>query len=266
MKVLISSDIEGTAGITHWDEVGEKDQRWYEYFCKQMTRECTAACEGALAAGATDVLVKDAHAGARNIIPSGLPVGVQINRGWNGGLFSMVGGLSREFDALAFTGYHSHAGCAGNPLSHSMSLGLERLTLNGKDASEFLIHSYIAGMLGVPVVFLSGDAALCKQAKEFLPGITAVAVSAGAGDSSTSPHPDVAVDMIREGMRKAMEGDRAACVVPMPEHFRAEVRYHHHARAFDRGFYPGAEQTDEKTVVFEHRDYYEILRFFHFVL
>lgn len=266
MKVLISSDIEGCAGIAHWEETGPKDNRWYDYFCKQMTREAAAACQGALAAGATDILVKDAHGSGRNIDPAGLPEGVQINRGWNGGLFSMVAGLSKEFDALAFTGYHAHAGSNGNPLAHTMELGVEALHINGKLASEFTIHSYIAGMLNVPVVFVSGDAALCKQAKEFLPAITAVAVSAGAGDSSTSAHPHVAVEMIREGMRKALAGNRFACHVEMPPHFAVEVRYHSHALAFAKSFYPGAQQVNEKTISFEHKDYYEILRFFHFVL
>ncbi len=46
MRVLISCDIEGTAGIVDWAEAeAGKDSRWYEYFCRQMTREAAAACE-----------------------------------------------------------------------------------------------------------------------------------------------------------------------------------------------------------------------------
>lgn len=266
MKVLISCDIEGCAGIASWDEISPKDGKWYSYFCRQMSLEAAAACKGAAAAGATDILVKDAHGTARNIDPSLLPKGVQINRGWNGGLFSMVAGLSKDFDALAFVGYHSHAGSGGNPLSHSMALCVEELTINDEPASEFIIHSYIAGMLKVPVVFVSADAALCKSAKDFLPAITAVAVSAGAGNSSTSAHPDVATDLIREGMEKALGGNRFACHVKMPANFKVNVRYQSHALAFEKSFYPGAVQKDEKTLSFENKDYYEILRFFHFVL
>ena len=267
MKVLISSDIEGTAGIVHRDETDpRKKDNWYDYFCKQMTREVAAACEGALQAGATDILVKDAHDTGRNIDPSALPVQAQINRGWSGGLFSMVAGLSEDFDAVAFTGYHASAHSAGNPLSHTMNPRMEEIRINGRRASEFLIHSYIAGMLEVPVVFVSGDAALCADAKSFLPAITAVAVSAGEGDSSTSAHPDVAVDLIREGMRKALARNRFACMVEMPESFEVKVRYRSHAAAFRCSYYPGAHLLDEKTLAFEHKDYYEVLRFFHFVL
>ncbi len=267
MRVLISCDIEGTAGIVDWAEAeAGKDSRWYEYFCRQMTREAAAACEGAMAAGATDILVKDAHHTGRNIDPAGLPAGVQINRGWSGGLFSMVAGLSRDYDALALTGYHSCAGSAGNPLAHTMFTGLEELLINGERASEFTIAAYTAGLLSVPVVFVSGDAALCRQARAFLPGITAVPVCAGEGAASTSAHPDVAVEMIREGMRKALSGNRFACHVEMPEYFEVKLRYRNHQVAFDKSFYPGTQQEDEKTLRFESEDYYEVLRFFHFVL
>lgn len=271
MKLFISSDIEGTAGIVHWSETdARKGGRWYEYFCAQMTREVASACRGAQSVGISNILVKDAHDTGGNIDPMGLPSGVQINRGWSGGLFSMVAGLSESFDAVALTGYHSPSGSGGNPLSHTMRREVDRLLLNGKPASEFTLHSYIAGMLGVPVVFVSGDAELCRLAQELVPDITAVAVSAGEGDASTSPQPEDACAMIYEGMRRALRGKGkaklAACKVPMPKHFKAQVRYTHHGLAYAMGYYPGAEQLDERTISFEHKDYYEMLRFFHFVL
>ncbi len=44
MKVYISVDIEGVAGITHWDEA-EKTHRDYPEFREQMTREAIAAID-----------------------------------------------------------------------------------------------------------------------------------------------------------------------------------------------------------------------------
>ena len=44
MKLFISSDIEGTAGIVNWKETKPGDQ--YGYFAGQMTKEVAAACEG----------------------------------------------------------------------------------------------------------------------------------------------------------------------------------------------------------------------------
>jgi D-amino peptidase len=79
MKVYISVDIEGVAGSTHWDET-EKSHRDYPEFREQMTREAVAAIEGAEAAGATDIWVKDAHETGRNLIISMLPANVRLIR------------------------------------------------------------------------------------------------------------------------------------------------------------------------------------------
>jgi D-amino peptidase len=72
MKVYISADIEGVAGIAHWDEAGKK-QPEYQEFRAQMTADVAAACQAAAAAGATEILVKDAHGSGRNIIADQLP-------------------------------------------------------------------------------------------------------------------------------------------------------------------------------------------------
>ena len=56
MKVYISCDIEGIAGITDWEEA-TKTHGTYPEFREEMTAEVLAACEGAIAAGATEILI-----------------------------------------------------------------------------------------------------------------------------------------------------------------------------------------------------------------
>ena len=80
-RIFLSADIEGTAGIVHWDET-EYGKNGYEYFRRQMTREVAAACEGAREGGADEIVIKDAHDSARNILPDELPQGVKLFRGW----------------------------------------------------------------------------------------------------------------------------------------------------------------------------------------
>ena len=53
-RIYISSDIEGTCGIAHWDET-ELGRSEHEYFRRQMTSEVKAACEGAIAGGSDDI-------------------------------------------------------------------------------------------------------------------------------------------------------------------------------------------------------------------
>ena len=52
----------------------------------------------------------------------------------------------------------------------------------------------------------------------------------------------------------------------MPEHFHIEVDFIKHHVAYSRSFYPGASLKDGKFVCFDSDDWYEVLRFCHFVL
>ena len=90
MKVFLSADMEGTCGIVSWPETERTTPFDYSPAQKQMTREVAAACEGAFAAGCEDLLIKDAHDSARNLIPSELPERVSIFRGWGSDIHSMM--------------------------------------------------------------------------------------------------------------------------------------------------------------------------------
>lgn len=266
MNVFISADIEGTCGITDWSETERSAMNDYKPFQKQMTREVKAACKGALDAGAADILLKDAHDTARNIDVSELPACVRTLRGWTGDPLSMMSGLDTgDFGAVLFTGYHAWAACPGNPLSHTMNLRNEQVLINGVRASEFLINAYTAGYYGVPVAFLSGDKDLCAFAKELIPEMVTVPVNQGMGGGVLSIHPDVAVDHIRAGAKEGVH-KAAKCKVPMPDHFDSEVWFREHKTAYSKSFYPGARLEDGKCVCFSTENWYEMLRFYHFVL
>jgi D-amino peptidase len=136
-------------------------------------------------------------------------------------------------------------------------------------ASEFLIYAYAASELGIPVIFVSGDAALCDSARQFVPGIAAVAVNEGSGDSVTAIHPDEAVELIQSGVKAAVEGfllDPKACIIEPYPSYLVEVRYISHTKAFRCSRYPGAERIDETRVGFRTKYYDDVLRFFTFVL
>lgn len=269
MNVFISSDIEGTCGIAAWHETepGHADGD-YAYFRAQMNREVAAACRAALAVGAADVLVKDAHDSARNIDPSALPEGVRLNRGWSGDIYSMMSGIQHgRWDAAVFTGYHAAACSVGNPLSHTMNLRIDRIEINGVRASEFTINAYMAGMLGIPVCFVSGDKALCDSARKMIPAISTVVVNEGDGASSTSIHPSLAVWCIEERLKDQLaSGAYKRCTVPMPDQFDITIRYKEHAPAYRASFYPGASRIDEKTIHFTCTDYIDAMCLFQFVL
>lgn len=270
MKLFLSADIEGTAGIDTWDEATLGENK-YAYFASQMTKEVAAACSAAGRCG-VQVTVKDAHDSARNIDPASLPENAGLIRGWIKDLWCMMGGIDRDkYDYAAFTGYHSDAMSDGNPLSHTMTRSVQRVLINGKYASEFTINAYMAGYLGIPVIFLSGDKALCESAKEFIPGIRTVAAKEGIGGAVLARHPQKVCDEISEVMEEAIkfastEEGRRACTVKMPEHFRISVEYKEWVKAYNNSFYPNAKLDDAKTVTYESDDYMDIMRFMHFCL
>ncbi len=266
MNIYISADIEGTCGIADWSETERSTPRDYAPYQRQMNREVCAACEGAGAAGAESVLVKDAHDTARNLDPAALPPYARVLRGWTGDPLSMMSGIDQGgFDACFFTGYHAWASCGGNPLSHTMNLGVERAVLNGTPLSEFLLNTYTAWYYGVPVTFLSGDKALCDFARELIPELVTVPVNQGVGGGVLSMHPDAAVRAIGDGCKRAAKLGRK-CPPALPAHFETTVRFRAHPTAWSRHFYPGAVLEEEKNVSFASDDWFEMLRFYHFVL
>jgi D-amino peptidase len=260
VKVYISADIEGVTGVTHRDETDLKKPENIPAR-QQMTTEVAAACEGAKQAGATEIWVKDAHGTGRNLIAAGLPQNVRLIRGWSGHPLMMLEGLDDTFHAVLMVGYHPAAGSETSPLSHALALDITRITLNDRQASEFLIHAYAAATLGVPVAFVSGDKGLCDEVTQVNQYVGTVAVKQGIGDATVSIHPDLAVATIRDGVREALAGDLARCRVALPPRFSVQVQFRNHPKAHLYGFFPGALQKDSLTVQFESDDYFEVLRF-----
>lgn len=267
MQVYISADIEGVAGITTWEEA-RKSSPDYGEFRRQMTREVAAACDGALAAGASAITVKDAHGTARNLMAGELPAPTRLIRGWSGHPFGMVQELDSTYDAAAFVGYHARAGAGGNPLAHTMSSRLvQEVRLNGAPASEYRIHALAAATVGVPVVFVSGDRTLCEEVASTCPATRTFATKWGEGPSQHSLHPQEAIDGIREGMREALARvDREGALLPLPGRFELEVLYKEHTVAYARSFFPGAKATGPHGVRVESDDYFEILRALMFLI
>jgi D-amino peptidase len=267
MKIFISADIEGTTGITTWDE-GNKNNSVYNEFRDQMTEEVAAACRGALKAGATEIVVKDAHATGRNIIHSRLPKEAKLIRGWSGHPYCMMTGIDSSFDAVLMTGYHSAAYSNNNPLAHTINSSvISYIKINDLFASEFYINSLTAGSLNVPVVFLSGDQGICDCAHGLIPEIDTYVSTVGIGESTLSNHPACAVDSIEKIVYLALKKENySSNMVKLPVKYSVELSFKEHANAYKASFYTGVEQIDDKTIIFKTEKYFEFLKLLAFVL
>jgi D-amino peptidase len=267
MKVYISADIEGVACVA---SVSETDMSSPDYppFREQMTAEVVAACLGAYDGGAQEIVVKDAHWTGRNLDFHKLfaPQGKRLSliREWSGHPFSMVEGLDESFDAVVFVGYHSAASRGGNPLAHTVSGSLfSKAELNGVCASEFYLFGLAAATVGVPVAFLSGDKALCDEAKAQVEGLATVATLEGFGHSVRSMLPNEAVAAIRESVKTAIAA-KATKPMKVPTSFEFKLEFSKPRDAYKRSFYPGVSMVSDRELLFCANDYLDVLTFLNF--
>jgi len=261
MKVFISADMEGIAGVTAWEEVNPEHSS-YPIAQAQMTAEVAAACDGAIQAGAKEIWVRDAHWAARNIIGEKLPSGVRLIRGWSKHPYLMAQEIDRSFDAAVFVGYHSRAGSGGNPLSHTIETHLSWIKINGEPISEFRLYAGAAALEDVPVVFLSGDREICDVAKKLCPPMTTISILEGHGASTVSTHPLDSPKLIREGVKRALSvGNLKTFPRLLPKGpYVMEVRYNLPADAYRFSFFPGAKLFDEHTIELHFTEWFEVLR------
>jgi len=265
MKIYISADIEGISGIVNWDEA-TRCKPDYPAFSDEMTKEVQAACEGANSAGAKEIWIKDAHEGGRNLSFSGLPINAKLIRSFSGHPFCMMQELDNTFDAVLMIGYHSYAGSDRNPLAHTLEPYLSYIKINDELASEFLINAYTAAYVGVPVVFVSGDAALCEHVRQINNNINTVELNKGVGNSIISIHPQLAFNNIKKGVEASLKGELNKCRIPLPEWFKVELSFANHTKAYKASFYPGMRKISATNVLFETNDYFEVLRMMTFAV
>src|SRR5262245_39864911 len=164
LKVHISVDMEGVAGAVTGDQLGPAG---FEYgrFREFMTREALAAIESAKEAGATEIVVADAHGNGENLLIYQLPPDVRVIRSWPRRL-GMVAGIDDSVNAAIFIGYHAGTNNVTGVRAHTFSsANLTRVALNGANVTEGSWNAAIAGHFGVPIVMMSGDDAAIAEVR-----------------------------------------------------------------------------------------------------
>jgi D-amino peptidase len=175
MRIYLSVDLEGVNGIVHSSQT-QPGEPGYERAVGLMHRETNAVIEGAMEAGATQVLVNDSHWDMRNLRPELLPGGTLLVSGWQKP-YSMVSQVDSKIDAVCFVGYHTKAGTARGVLSHTYrSQVYFDVKLNGQSIGETGLNAALAGWYGVPVALVTGDDAVCEEATQLLGPVACVPV------------------------------------------------------------------------------------------
>lgn len=248
MRVYISIDMEGVAGIATMDQI-IRGGHGYPRAQHLMTGEANAAIAGAFEGGATEVLINDSHGTMDNLIHEDLDPRARIIFG-KPKLDCMAEGIDKGHDLALFIGYHAAAGGPG-VIAHTYSSLFTEVRVNGRLVSEGDVNALQAAAAGVPVALLTGDDVICAAIQETLPGIATVAVKESHGyNAADSMSPTEARRLISEAAAQAVASAVAApATLPtVPETLEVEIDMPNIPAAEMAAMIPSANRTAARTV------------------
>ena len=247
-RVFISIDMEGISGVVDWNHV-DMNHAEYAYYRKMMAGDLNAAIEGALAAGAGEIVVSDAHGGMRNLQPEDVNEAAYLIRGSPKPNSMMEGIDDGHYKAAIFVGYHSMNGTEKGILAHTIDGSVvDAVIINGRETGEFGMNAALAGWHGVPSVFLAGDAAAAAEAEDFISGITTAPIKWAVGRySAKCLHPNRSRALIKQKAKEALEDIGKVSPYRINEPVDVKIRWMTPAMADLVCILPYMERVDGKT-------------------
>lgn len=260
MKIFITADMEGVAGVTHTDQV-KMEGIEYEMARKWLTAEINASIEGILEAGATEIIVTDAHGFMRNIIPHELHPVAQLVSGIPRPLFQMQG-IDGSCAAALMLGYHAQAGDALGVLSHThVSRIAYEVRLNGKSVNEVDFNTAVAGHFGVPLAFVSGDDTLTDNIAQTYPWTERVTTKRAISRlAAQNLSPAISQQLIKAGAKRAIERIQEMQVVKLDGPIELEMHFFDPLSAQLVSDIPGTERINGRGIRYVAKDMLEVTR------
>jgi D-amino peptidase len=205
VKVFISLDMEGVAGIVDWSQCRAPGQP-YEEGRRLLLGEVNAAIDGAVAGGATEIVCNDSHGTMNNLDPAELHAQAVYVSGRHKPLY-MMQGLDATADVVFMVGYHGSISGESSVLSHTYNPAvISHVELNGARVGESGINALVALACQTPVGLITGDQQTIAEADPFLADAERVVVKESfTRFGASNLHPEVARELIADGARRAVE-------------------------------------------------------------
>lgn len=264
MKLYVSGDMEGVAGVCAWDQVDARTpHQEYAIYRRYYTQEICAAIEGAREAGTGEVLVNDSHGPMRNLLLEELPRDVRVTFG-NRKPFSMVQGADGGYAGAFFVGYHGGAGDADAVLCHTYTPSvIYDVRVNGVRCSEATLNAGLLGYYGVPLLLTTGDRTTVEGIRELMPWVKGAVVKDSLGNfAADSMTPGSAQRLIRAAAKEAVAQAGAAQLFRFDAPIALDVQLVTTAQAHLVAMIPGFERTGPRSVRFVHDDYPVVFKAF----
>ncbi|MBP6506664.1 MAG: M55 family metallopeptidase [Opitutaceae bacterium] len=203
MKICIVTDMEGLAGVNHWNQCYATDDHAPEYLhgLAQLAADTNATIAGCFDAGATEVIVWDGHGRNRQQAFTRVALDPRATlRRMVAGAPLLFEGLDAATAGVLMVGQHAMAGTLHGYLDHTQcTKEICRFLINGAEHGEMSQCALHAGAFGVPLLHVSGDEALCDEARRLFPWVASTPTKRGTGWATCELYP---VDSVRAAIRR----------------------------------------------------------------
>jgi len=225
VRVYICVDMEGVGGIVVREQC-RKGNPEYEEARYLLIKEANAAVDGAIEAGADDVVVVDFHGSNLNFPLEEMHRAAKfiIGKAPRSIRFPF---LDEQTDLVLLVGYHAMSGTSEAIRDHTYnSLTIEKIIINGWELGEVGLDALQCGYYGVPVGLVSGDDKVCKEAKQLLGDVETAVVkfSVANGCAMTYP-PKVSREIVRRGAFNAVKNYKKFKPFTMNAPYVVDIKY-----------------------------------------
>ncbi len=251
--------MEGLAGVSDWEQCYAADDQAPAYLhgLAQLAADTNATVAGCLDAGATEVIVWDGHGRNRQQAFTRVKLDPRASlRRIEPGQPLRFDGMDEKVAGILMVGQHAMAGTLNGFLDHTQCpKEICRFQINGDEHGEMSQCALFAGAFGVPLLHVSGDEALCAEARRLFPWVATTATKRGTGWATCELYP---VEEVRARIRR----DVAAAIaqpskarpwrVPMPAEISVEYAW---SELADRiAAVPGVRRPHARTVAWKIAD------------
>jgi D-amino peptidase len=259
VRICIVTDMEGLAGVHDWEQCYATDDNApvYRDGLAQLAADTNAAVAGCCDAGATEVIVWDGHGRNRQQAFTRVALDPRASlRKLVVGTPIRLDGLDASAAGVVMVGQHAMAGTLHGFLDHTQCpKEICRFRINGDEHGEMSQFALHAGAFGVPLLHVSGDEALCTEARRLFPWVATTATKRGTGWETCELYPVADVRArIRRDVAAAIVNRSAARPWSVSLPAEVEVEYAYSALADRIAGVPGVRRPHARTVAWQISD------------